>query len=404
MRKLRGSSTATVGLILTHTALASATLEPPAVSDARNAALGGTGVAYTDNAAAVYHNPAGLTGVGQGAVTLSISPFMPQLEAPIGGTQEKSTRSFFPMFLGGGAYRLTDDLVLGLAVYPVMGFGGEYPDLEIFGGEELELSAATFEASPSLAYSITDAVSIGVGYRITYMMQDVHQVTPAMGPGGTPVFVASDLSLSGMNFLGAHLGVLARVTDTTRVGFTYRNKVTVDLEGDFESGGMKLDASSEFSAPHSFKLGLAQDLLDEQLMLAFELKYALYSESSESTVTTIDGLGTTEIPLEWKNSLSAALGVEYRLGPEGPDFRLGYCMTQSATSEDYPQPFMPPPGLLHSVHLGAGMQFSQLELDVGGFYVRSKATDLEPAADAVAEPGDYAMDGYIAALSATYRL
>ena len=403
MRTLRRSSTATVGFILTQAALAGASVEPPAVSDARNAALGSTGVAYSDNGAAVFHNPAGLAAVEHGAVTLSVSPFFPQLEAPIAGAQEKSSRGFFPMFLGGGAYRLNEDLVLGFAVYPVLGFGGEYPDLEAFGGEELQVAAATFEASPALAYSITDTISIGVGYRATYMVQDVHQVTPGMAPDGTPVLVASDLSLSGTNFLGVHVGVLARLAEATRVGFTYRSKVTIDLEGDLESGGMKLDASSEFAVPHTFKLGLAQELLDEQLMLALDLKYALYAESSEKMTTTIEGLGTQEAPLEWNNSLGAGIGVEYRLAPAGPDLRVGYCATQSATSEDYPQPFLAPPGLLHSVHAGVGVTLSQLDLDLGGFYTWSRA-DVEPAADAIAEPGEYAMNAYIAALSATYRL
>ncbi|HEY6725585.1 MAG TPA: outer membrane protein transport protein [Polyangiaceae bacterium] len=380
-----------------------ATVEPPAVSDARSAALGSTGVAYSDSAAAVYHNPAALSGVERGLVTLSVSPFFPKLRAPIGGTEEDSDRGFFPMFLAGGAYRLTDELVLGVAAYPVLGFGGEYSNLSALGGESLSVAAATFEASPAVSYAITDRVSLGLGYRVTYMTQDVHQVTPAMGPGGDPVLVASDVSLSGMNFLGVHAGVLAHVADGTRLGLTYRNKVTIDLEGEFESAGTELDASSEFAAPHTFKLGLAQELLDAQLMLAVDLKYALYAESSETTSTTIEGIGTTETPLDWNNSLAAGLGVEYRLANDGPRLRLGYGATQSATSEDYPQPFLAPPGFIHSVHAGAGVQLSALELDLGGFYMWS-GSEVEPAADSGAEAGEYAINAYVFAVSATYRM
>lgn len=380
-----------------------ATVEPPAVSDARSAALGSTGVAYSDSAAAVYHNPAALAGVEKGLVTLSVSPFFPKLRAPIGGTEQDSERGFFPMFLAGGAYRLTDDLVLGVAAYPVLGFGGKYSNLDVLGGEDLSVAAASFEASPAVSYAITKRVSLGLGYRVTYMTQDIHQVTPAVGPGGDPVLVASDMNLSGMNFLGVQAGVLARVADGTRLGFTYRNKVTIDLEGEVESAGTKLDASSEFAAPHTFKLGLAQALLDEQLMLAVDLKYALYAESSETMTTTIEGLGTTEAPLDWKNSLAAAVGAEYRLANDGPRLRVGYGATQSATSEDYPQPFLAPPGFIHSVHAGAGMRFSALELDLGGFYMWS-GSDVEPAADSGAEAGEYAIDAYVVAVSATYRM
>lgn len=380
-----------------------ATVEPPAVSDARSAALGSTGVAYSDSAAAVYHNPAALAGVERGLVTLSVSPFFPKLRAPIGGVEEDSDRGFFPMFLAGGAYRMTDELVLGLAAYPVLGFGGEYSDLSALGGENLSVAAATFEASPAVSYAVTDRISLGLGYRVTYMTQDVHQVTPAVGPGGEPVLVTSDMSLSGLDFLGVHAGVLARVADGTRLGFTYRNKVTIDLEGEFESAGTELDASSEFAAPHTFKLGLAQELWDAQLMLAVDLKYALYAESSETTSTTVEGIGTTETPLDWKNSFAAGLGAEYRLANDGPRLRLGYGATQSATSDEYPQPFLAPPGFIHSVHAGAGVQVAALELDLGGFYMWS-GSEVEPAADSGAEAGEYAINAYVVALSANYRM
>lgn len=380
-----------------------ATVEPPAVSDARSAALGGTGVAYSDNAAAVFHNPAGLARVEAGVVTLSVSPFLPQLEAPIAGSQESSNRGFFPMFLVGGAYRLNEQFVFGVAVYPVLGFGGEYADLPALGGEKLSVAAATFEASPALAYSISDAVTIGVGYRATYMMEDVHQVAPGMDADGNPTLVASDLSLSGFNFLGVHVGVLARVGETTSMGLTYRNKVTIDLDGEFESQALRLDAASEFSAPHAFKIGVAQELLDRRLMIALDLKYALYAESSKETRTTVDGLGTTETPLEWDNSLGAAVGAEYNISERGPALRLGYGLTQSATSEDYPQPFLAPPGLIHSAHAGVGMHVSELELALGGFYMWSRA-DVEPASDSPAEAGEYGTNAYVVALSGTYRL
>ena len=40
-----------------------ASTEPPGGYDGRSVAMGGTGAAYIHNAAAIYHNPAGLSGV-----------------------------------------------------------------------------------------------------------------------------------------------------------------------------------------------------------------------------------------------------------------------------------------------------------------------------------------------------
>ncbi len=388
-------------LVSAYALAASATVEPPAVSDARSAALGGTGVAYSDNGAAVFHNPAGLGSVGDGVLTLSLSPFLPQLSGPIAGTVEDSKRSFFPMFLAGGAYRLSDKLVAGLAVYPVFGFGAEYEGIDALGGQTLSMSAAAFEASPAIAYSITDDVTVAVGYRATYMIQQAKQVDVAADAAGNPLLVSSEANLSGMNFLGAQVGLLVRVAEGTSLGFTYRNKTTVDLDGDTKVAGQSMDTSAEFATPHTFKVGVAQSLLDERLMLALDLKYALYSESSETQAMTVEGVGTREVPLEWEDSISVSTGLEYRLAQTGPDLRVGYSVTTSATSQDYPQPFLAPPGLIHSVHAGTGMRFSDVAVDLGGYYMFSKE-NVEPAADAPGEPGEYGMNVYVVAVSASY--
>ena len=376
-----------------------ATIEPPPVTDARNTALGGTGVAYTHNGAALFHNPAGLAGIEQGALTLSISPLASWISAPLAqpNVSEDSTTSLFPMFLVGGGYRVADDWVVGMAVYPTVGFGASYKDVAALGGAEMSSGAAMFEASPGVSYSITDDVALGLSYRATYMTQTVK----------TPVPAPTEQELSGFSFLGAQLGLWARVAEQTRLGVAYRSKVTVDLSGTTTTGGADYDTESKFSSPHQFKLGIAQGLLEEKLLLALDLRYSLYKKSNQNqTITmTVPGVGDQAqiVQLDWKNTFTAATGVEYRFAPDGVAVRLGYSLSQSATPKDRPQPFFLPPGFMHSIHTGVGTTLSNLDLDLGGYYGWSKKTVDSPAEDTIA-PGTYKAHFATVAISGTYRM
>jgi long-subunit fatty acid transport protein len=404
---MRAASTGAVVFLVSQ--LASANIEPPAVTDGRNAALGGTGVAYTHNGASLFHNPAALQGIDKGALTVSLSPVTSWMKAPLNPAQpnleKKSSKAPFPMFLLGGGYRLDERWVIGMAVYPTVGFGATYEGVPALGGNDLSTGAALFEASPGVSYAITKDIAVGLAYRATYMYQSTKAVNVDVSTGA-PVFVPMEMDLSGFNFLGAQLGFWARLAESTRLGLTYRSKVVVKLSGDTTSGGMDMDTETKFRTPHSFKVGVAQGLLADRLLLALDLKYMLYEDSGKRQVveTTLPD-GTVQsgpIEMDWRNTVTAAAGVEYQFVPKLLAGRVGYSLSQSATSEDYPQPFLPAPGLIHSLHGGLGTSFSSFDVDLGGYYmwgIKSLTAPVLPAA-----PGEYAARAVAFALSGTYRL
>ncbi|MBN1605364.1 MAG: outer membrane protein transport protein [Polyangiaceae bacterium] len=403
---MRATSTGAVVFLISQ--MAGANIEPPAFTDGRNAALGGTGVAYTHNGASLYHNPAGLQGIEQGAVTASISPLTSWLKAPVAqpNVEKKSSMAPFPMFLLGGGYRLDERWVIGMAVYPTVGFGASYENLPALGGNDLSNAAALFEAAPGISYAFTKDIAVGLAYRATYMLQSLKAVNVDMSTGA-PVMVPMEMDLSGFNFLGAQLGLFARVAESTRLGLTYRSKVVVDLSGDTTpEGGVAMDTETKFRTPHTFKVGVAQGLLQDRLLLALDLKYMLYKESGKQQVveTTLpDGtMQTLANEMDWDNTLTASAGVEYQFMPEQLAGRVGYGISQSATSEKHPQPFLPPPGILHSLHGGLGTTFSSFDVDLGGYYMWGSKSLSAPEPPAL--PGEYGVRGFLFALSGTYRM
>jgi long-chain fatty acid transport protein len=391
--------------VVTYGAAAHANVELPSAIDARNTGMGSTGVATSDNGAASYHNPAGLSQIEKGAFTATFAPTFVTLEAPVAvpNQSEQSDTKFIPTFLLGGGYRINDRLVAGFAIFPRPGVTATYDDPAVLRGQKVELNARLIEAAPGLSYSITDAVSLGLTYRVTYRMQSLTQPLPTADPAPPPSSI--HLELSGMDFLGVQLGALVRAAAQTRIGLTYRNKVSVPVDGTFQLGDSELDAASELASPHTFKVGLAQGLLDEKLTLALDAQYMLYEESNEEQVITLtlpDG-SENEVTrtLDWQNTLGLHMGAEYRLAPDGLALRAGYTLAQSATSEEYPAAFLPPPTAMHAFHAGAGITVSSLDLDLGGYWARASTSVAAPTG---ALPGEYALGVAVVSASVTYRL
>jgi long-subunit fatty acid transport protein len=367
--------------------------------DARAVAIGGTGTTFIENGASVFLNPATLDGVKNVAATVDVSPIGPVLTTPLAGpdTSVKSDSSYFPLFVGGGAFRLSDRIVVGVAVYPTTGFGATYS--KAIGGDDLSLAIAQIEASPAASIKIVDGLSFGLGYRITYTRETLHVPMP-LAPA------PSDISMSGTNWFGVHAGLYYRPSSDLHLAFTYRSRVTADVSGTNEMGGQKLDASSSFGSPDRFRLGASYALLDQKLLVAAEAKYLLFSASNKSAdITTMTPVGPAVAaqPLNWKNVAAFALGAEYWTTPMFA-VRAGYSLTQSATPESNAGPFTPPPGVIQGVHFGLGARLAAVDLDLGGYYAfASKHLDADPSRPTVM-PGDYRMGSLLAALSATYRM
>jgi long-subunit fatty acid transport protein len=375
-----------------------ATTDPPTVHDARAMAMGSTAVAHVHNGAAVYHNVAALHEVETVALTANFALVHVGQSAPVEGpnTSLDSEAAIVPQFLIGGAYRVTEQMVLGLAAYTTAGFGAEYKS-SAPGFSKLQLGA--LEVSPALEYSLTKQFALGVGYRISHLMEKSTVHIPVMTPMGVAIVdVTSDLS--GTSFAGFHVGAYYRPTPALKLGLAYRSKTTTTLKGKATVMGQDQDQSFDFSFPHAFRLGAAYEAIPNKFSIAVETRYLLHAESNKEIVTTTGGQTTTQ-PTNWKNSFSVGLGFEYFVAENVP-LRAGYMLTTSATADDRPAPFFPPPGLLHSVHAGFGLRFGSVDLDAAAYYAFGRS-DVQNPAPMSAFPGRYTLDTLAGGVSVTYH-
>lgn len=402
--------------------------------DARSMGMGGTGVAWLDSAGAVPINPALLEQIPHLSLTLNAFLFISQPTAPyrithdngMGGTfdQFESVRSdtiYAPLGYLGGAIRLHDRIVFGVGVGPMIGQGtsAKYkpapelrPDLTI----DNEAAAGLVELNNSLSFRVTDTLTLGAGWRITYMTQSISTPLPGRQVGGTvlgpdkqPIY--GDIDVSGINFGGLQLGALWKPDPNVRFGFSYRSKVTTVGTGTTKSknpldgSAISLDTEQPFPTPHMFRAGIAVTAMDNRFLFATDVKYMMYEEAWKSldTTTTRNGMKmTTHTPTNWKDAYNVHLGGEYMV-TDSFRVRAGYILSTTATPETYAKAFMAPPGHAHCWTAGLGFALAKsFNLDVAGSFIHL-ATQIDTATPENAGAGIYASTTGEISLSATYH-
>ncbi len=394
-------------LMVFSAAISSAALantELPDPFDARTAGMGVTGAAFVNSAAAAYHNPAAMEAIGHLDVTLAVTPYFNSFTVPLNGanTSVDSEKAVAPLFFAGAAYRLPvldNRIVVGLAAYPTAGMSAKYDNVQALGGEDLNAQIFMLETILPVSVRIIDGLSVAAALRDTYVSQTMRTVDPTMGP--------TEMSLTGNNILGASVGVHYKVNDMFSAGFSYRSKITVETSGDTKVVAADADftTNSEFAAPHSFRLGAAVSLLDKTLLLAADLKYGMYENSNKTMPVKVKGTpaGDTEqqMPMQWKDVIACHLGAEYIVASRFP-VRLGYHISNSATPESTASFFTTPPGLLHSIHGGAGVNLSSWNFDLAAIYLIANG-HVDTASTSNMGEGDYKAGGVIVALSGAYH-
>lgn len=394
--------------------------------DARSTAMGATGVAFIDSAAAIPINPAALDQIDKLALTLDGTMIVSQPQrvyvvthpSSDGGTYQNyetirfdRTSAVLPFL--GGAYRLHERVVIGAGVYPLVGSGttNKYrpapelrPDLEVTNRS----STGLVEVGVPVSVRILDNLSVAAMWRATYLATSSSSPlsSPYIYTPGGPDPSYAETEVNGWNFGGFELGVLYRPTPYLRLGLTYRSKVVVEGTGSLKVAGMDLDVTAPFANPHGFRAGAALSALQDRLLVAADFKYLLYGEAFKTidTIIVMNGAEMTRsTPTNWMNTFSAHLGAEYAVLPI-VHVRAGYSLVQSATPKDYADARYAPPGFSHAFTLGVGVKvIESLSLDVAGVYIAYE-TRVENKTPNNAGPGLYGSNAAQIAASATFRL
>jgi long-subunit fatty acid transport protein len=382
---------------------AKANPETPFLSDARSMGLGGVGVVANDYASSIWHNPAGVASVRKLSVTGAVLPLLLRLDAPFPSlaTGQPETVKGDWQFGGLGTvaagYRLHERVALGFATYVFSGYRIKFSN--VIANENLSTTAFAGELQVPLAVNITKDLSLAVAYRMTFARINVDAPLPPEPPA--TMFGTTRTALHGWNFAGFAFGVRYRFNDTFRAGFTYRTKVTVDLDGSTKvtvaGQSQKVSSDGEYALPHVLKWGGELRLLQHRLLLASDLGVWLYRKSHPADEAQ-------SRPGSWRNAVRVAVGAEYAVR-EDVFVRGGFFLGNSATSErGASQLQIGPSALLYGFAAGAGMALRDtMMLDFALAYSGGSKGEVS-AVDNPTGAGTYGGHSILAAISLNFGI
>ena len=302
------------------------------------------GSAIADDASTIFSNPAGMTRLPGSEFVAGASVLLLDLSIADQGSsaslaaapvtvplnQRNATDAIDPALVPGfyASFPVADDEVwLGFAITSPFGISVDYGK-DWFGRyDSVKAKLRTINLSPSFAWKLSSAISVGAGVDIQFANASLDFAVPNTFPGvpglfSVPVFSPSTDGLSQLDgdswAVGFNVGVLLTPLPGTRVGVHYRSGIDQDVEGDFRVSGLAgpLSAANGTRAttvrirlPNVASLGVVQDLRDD-LRVMGEVQWFGWSRFEELRFDFGDGTSQSR-NADYRDTWTAAIAVEY---------------------------------------------------------------------------------------------
>jgi long-chain fatty acid transport protein len=368
----------------------------------RGVARAFSGEAADTGAASLWWNPAAIGGVARGDAHVGVHlvtvdatvrdagstirrPTLPAL--PVGGRLAQED----PIDTGvvpnlGAAWRLNDQLVLGLALNAPFNFTTRY-DLDSFTRyQALKSRLFNIDIQPTLAWRPVAGLTLGVGVDASYADATLSSALPNLSPllpdGG------SSLTGNGWNW-GWVAGLQAQPTPRLTIGATYRagikhkldGRVTVTgLAGPAAAANLDVPGVARFETPAIMTLG-ARWRATDRLTLNAQVQH--FDWSAFDAIRVSFAGQTQSTPQDYVDTTSVAVGLDYALTPQWT-LRAGV-QNDPTPTPDVGRTARVPDGDRWLFGLGASYAPSErLAFDVGAAYIAFRDSAIDSRADAFA--------------------
>ena len=362
------------------------------------------GAAGAEDASTVFQNPAGLTRLPGSHFTAVLSAIDVSAKfANNGSTSAIGTPATGGNGGNGGTTAVLPSLFFATDISPVLKFGigvftpiglkTDYDSDWVGRYQALKSDVKTININPSLAYKVSDTVSLGAG--VSAQRADA-ELTKAVdfgslcfanvGPAGCTAFgilpQARDgtVKVKGSDWgYGFNLGALFTLSSDTRVGLAYRSRIKQEISGQATFSNPTLpgpfaaltasrattdsDAKANLDLPESVSASFFSQL-DKRWSIMGDVTWVKWSRLDELRVRFANGAPDSVTPEQWRDTTRVALAVNYQLS-DAWKLRAGAAYDESPVKDDFRTPRVPDN---HRVWLafGAGYRFSKQDtFDVG---------------------------------------
>ncbi|MBI5536096.1 MAG: outer membrane protein transport protein [Deltaproteobacteria bacterium] len=324
-------------------------------------------VASTKEPAAVWYNPAGLSFVSGHQMSLTGMLYLVRTRFTQEGTgaETKADPTVSPAFAWFASGHLTDRLTLGMGVYSAWGLGAAWPPTWPGRENTVRSSMTTYTFNPTVAYRLSDHLSLGAGFDAVRAVADLTNGLPA--PIGGSVRVGA-----GAWGYGFNAGILARILpDRLHAALAYRSQVSLSFEGKADFDPARPEFARDLRDQGGTSSATLPDMLTAGLMFKTRSDIAFSAEASlirwsvyDKQVLKFDQAPEAVAEYHFKDVVVARFGVDGPLGRSGVRLRTGLMYEQKPSRPEYLSPSLPDTHIL-DVAVGAGYASCWWKADLG---------------------------------------
>ncbi len=312
------------------------------VSGLGNAYAGGA--ASAQDATTIFYNPAGLTQLKKPELILgghliipnakfhnnnSTHVLQPLTTIPLRGNDggNAGVTAFVPNFYFSSP--INDRFSIGIGVNSPFGLQTEYDKDWVGRYHAIKSAVKTVNINPTIAYKLTDQLSLGAGISIQYIKAELTNAIdfgtigslkgiPGLSPQNADGFaqLKGDSWAAGFNF-----GVLYSFSENTRIGFSYRSQIKHKLHGKAKFSDVPAalravfndsDVTARLTLPDMASLSFYHSF-NEQWAVMADITWTGWKSFNELRIKYENPLmQDTVITTNWKNSMRYSIGVSYK--------------------------------------------------------------------------------------------
>lgn len=330
-------------------------------------ALAGYGVVGDDYSAAGF-NPAGMTlkdsGVQFGVNVVGLHSVVKGDVDGVGGKSGRleDTRAI-PHFFS--QYKLNDKTRIGLNMFTPFGFDTTYNSTWFGKTHALKSQISVLDFQVAGSYDIADNITIGAGVALEKAWAKLTNAVDSVPPA---IAAQTRSKLTGHSYeIAYNLGVLYKIDEDTRLGFSYRSKTDHKLKGRHYLnltpvyGRMFLgDDDAELHLPEYYTLSGYHKVGD--FGLSASIKWTKWSRFKTLDIYSTAPSGTRHsigaVQEEWKDTWTLALGTDYYYNDEWT-YRFGIAYDQAGVKNAAHRTARVPDADRLMFGIGASYKFSE---------------------------------------------
>ncbi len=320
-----------------------------------------------DDASTAWYNPAGLVRIKNQQLIAGADPVLTNFR--YSGSVQTSTivdpdtgltaapqnviaqgGGFNMVPFGHYAAPISDCVVFGMSIVVPFGLKTDYGNTTLARYAATLTSLKVVDFTPSLGIALNDKLSVGAGLDVQHLSAELDQYTTEGVAGGVLLDTISQNSLSD-NAYGYRLGALYQFTPATRVGLSFRSKVTHHATGNSyfigplaENGVEQYTGALKVTAtlPAITTLSIFQSINPcwDAMASATYTQWSVIKDLVLQNIAGVDGAGVNsntvifDLAEHFRNTWNYSIGANYHPCDKWI-FRTGLGYDQSPTRDLY---------------------------------------------------------------------